>query len=56
MANKNKGQQIEDIDKFNQFMIERWAFIKTESWQVTINMAYPYSLEPLYDEYRKKFK
>lgn len=50
-----KKTTSEDIDRFNDFMVSKWAFIRNEDWSIAQNYNYPYSLQHLYDEYKKKY-
>ncbi len=56
MAKKTKlidpKLDLERVDAFNNFMIRKGAFVRIGE-QLVQNPAYPYSYQPLYEEFKK---
>lgn len=50
---KDAEMDFERVDKFNEFMISKGAFVRVGQ-QLIQNPAYPYSYAQLFEEFRKK--
>lgn len=51
---KEMQSKWEQQDRFNKFMIERWAFVEKD-WTIFINTEYKYSFQSLMDEFKKDY-